>query len=85
MAFSYADNLDALVGIHTPRSAIRAEIRAKALPWGIGIGVITVVLVPLSLGLLHQAYAHAQQKVNHALIDLQSRTAALQVQEYRVK
>ncbi len=85
MAFSYADNLDALVAIHTPRSAISAEIRAKALPWGIGIGVITVVLVPLSLGLLHRAYTHAQQTVNHALSDLQSNTAALQENEARTR
>jgi PAS domain S-box-containing protein len=85
IAFSYANGLDALVALHTPRSAISGEIHAKALPWGIGIAVITVVLLPLSLWLLHRAYAHAQRTVNRALIDRQSNTAALQENEARTR
>ena len=51
-AYAYSPVLDALVAVHLPARSVDAQIRAAALPWGAGIAVIFLVILPLSFGLL---------------------------------
>ncbi|HLC39992.1 MAG TPA: PAS domain S-box protein, partial [Methylomirabilota bacterium] len=69
-AFVYVDRLNALVGVHVPSAEIEAEIRASALPWAVGVAFISVVLLPLSLGLLHWGYTASDRAAGRAMAAL---------------
>ncbi len=66
-AYAYSTNLDALVAVHLPAAGVDAEIRAAALPWGIGTALIFLVVLPLSFGLLYYVGSIAQRATFQAL------------------
>ena len=66
-AYSYSSNLNALVAVHLPESRVDEEIRAAALPWGAGIALIFVIILPVSFGLLHYVGTSAQKRAFQAL------------------
>jgi PAS domain S-box-containing protein len=70
-AFAYNRQLDGLVAIHVPATAVEAEIRATVLPWTTGLTLVVSILVPLSLGMLHAAYTSSQRARSLAQASLQ--------------
>ncbi|MEQ1862651.1 MAG: PAS domain S-box protein [Chthoniobacteraceae bacterium] len=66
-AYAYSLRLDALIAVHLPARTVDSEIRAAALPWGAGIALIFVVVLPLSFGLLHYVGASSQRAAFHAM------------------
>jgi signal transduction histidine kinase/CheY-like chemotaxis protein len=70
-AFAYSPFLDALISVHVPATEVYTEIRATVLPWITGFAVLTAVLLPLSLGLLHHAYTSSQRLANRTYRALQ--------------
>ena len=77
-AFAYAKKLDALVAVHVPMAVIEANVRSSTLPWAVGIGLITTLLLPLGFGLLHWAYSASQKTVDRTVSALQESEAKVQ-------
>ncbi len=74
-SFAYLPRLGGLLAIHVPVAEIEAQIRTTTLPWAGGLALITIVLFPAALGLLHRAYALSQRTVDQGLVALQEREA----------
>ena len=66
-AYSYSPHLNALVAVHLPARSVDAEIRAAALPWGAGLALIFVLVLPLSFGLLYVVGAASEKSAFQAL------------------
>ncbi len=66
-AYAYSPHLDALVAVHLPARSVDAEIRAAALPWGAGLALIFVLILPLSFGLLYVVGAASEKSAFQAL------------------
>lgn len=62
-AFAYSASLDALISVFVPGDVVNETVRTTALPWAVGVGVITVVLL-LSLASLHRAGLMAQRQLH---------------------
>ncbi len=71
-AFAYTPRLDWLVAVHVPLHAVKSEVRRAALPWGIGLGIVAFVLMPLCFGALYWAAAVSQTHAAEARADLES-------------
>ncbi len=64
-AFAYSASLDALISVFVPGDVVNETVRGTALPWAVGVGVITVVLL-LSLACLHRAGLIAQRRLHRS-------------------
>ncbi len=71
-AFAYAPRLDWMVAVHVPLHAVKSEVRRAALPWGIGLGIVAFVLMPLCFGTLYWAAAMSQKHAAEASAGLES-------------
>ncbi len=56
-AFAYVKAIDSFISIHIPADSVHAEIQSTVLPWVGGFLLVTALLLPLALGLLHWAYS----------------------------
>lgn len=56
----FEEDVGALVVIHRPVATMTSKLQATALPWGIGIMMIVLGLVPLALALLYRSYRVTQ-------------------------
>jgi PAS domain S-box-containing protein len=74
-AFAYCSNLEALVSIYVPQSAVDARIRPTVLPVLIGIALVTLVLVPMALGYLYRASRSAHKNLMHSNLELREEIA----------
>ena len=61
-AFAYTKKLDALIVVHVTADHLKAEINSSVLPWSIGLGLISIVLLPLSLGLIYRSFKKSEAK-----------------------
>ncbi len=68
-----APELDAMICLHVPVGGVDAEVFSGSLPWAVGLGLATLVLLPLSLLLLHRAYAVSQDELAVSHLELSGR------------
>ncbi len=69
-AFAFSPALRGLVSVHVPARVVESQVRARVFPWAVSFGLTVAVLFPLSLGLLHRAYASSQRATRAALAAL---------------
>ena len=62
VAYAYNNKLDALITVHVISDILKAEIIEAVLPWSVGLGLISVVLLPLSLGLIYGSFKTSEAK-----------------------
>ncbi len=61
IAFAYNRSLDGLIAVHVPTTELEADVRRAAMPWGLAIGFLAVIVLPVALFLMHKTYGRAQQ------------------------
>lgn len=66
-AYARSSALRGLVVVHRTEAWLQARIWAKSLPWVLGLGVVTLVLLPLALWLLAWAIKREQSRTVGAL------------------
>lgn len=72
-AFAYVKAIDSFISIHIPADSVNAEIRSTVLPWVGGFLLVTALLLPLALGLLHWAYSSTSRAEIRARWSLEGR------------
>ncbi|MHC4946726.1 MAG: PAS domain S-box protein [Planctomycetota bacterium] len=63
VGYAYSPVLDGLVVVHLPLAVVEREVQAAALPWGIGLGLVAGLVIPLALALLGYAAATARRSL----------------------
>lgn len=66
-AYVWSDELDMLVGIHTPTDALSEDVFRTVRPWWIAFALIVGGLLPLSIGILYHGYAQSQRSIHRAV------------------
>jgi two-component sensor histidine kinase len=61
--YIHSEKLDMTIAVQVPAEQIKAQINENTIPWMMGFVFITLVLLPLSLGLLHWAYTISQKNI----------------------
>ncbi len=61
-AYAYNQKFDGLIAIHVISDLLSTEIIEAVLPWSVGLGLISVVLLPLSLGLIYSSFKTSEAK-----------------------
>lgn len=61
-AYAYNQKLDALISVHVIADHLKAEINASVMPWSIGLGLISIILLPLSLGLIYYSFKTSEAR-----------------------
>ncbi|NND99413.1 MAG: PAS domain-containing protein [Pirellulaceae bacterium] len=77
-AYTYSDELEGLVVIHTPAETYEADIRSAAMPWMFGFGIATLGLVPacviftsLAFRFYHKTTREAQRHLKDQFVELE--------------
>lgn len=73
VAYHYFEPLDGLVVVHTPTHLVTEDVQAAVRPWVLGLGLMGVVLVPLSTFLLFRMFFYASRSAGIAATALQAR------------
>ncbi len=73
-----APRLDALICWQVSADDVDARVVAASLPWAAGMGLATLVLLPLSLLMFHRAYSASQEELAASHIELATRENRLQ-------
>lgn len=61
-AYAYNQKLDALIAVHVISDHLKHEIYDAVLPWSIGLGLISIILLPLSLGLIYRSFKSSEAR-----------------------
>lgn len=70
VAYTYSENLDCIIAVHVPAKQINEQINVNTIPWLMAFVFITLILLPLSLGLLHWAYTISQKNIISTQLNL---------------
>ena len=80
VGYAYYEPLDALVATHIPLAKLDTQIHDTAMPWAASMALVTLVLFPSTLLLLHEASRRSMVQSRSALSALGRREAELQKQ-----
>jgi signal transduction histidine kinase len=69
-SFVYVKSLDLAIGIHVPREAVEATVRASTLTWAAGIGLITIILMFLGFSLFYWTCLVSQRSLQNKISEL---------------
>ena len=78
VGYVYMPSIDSLLALHVPAKLVEDSFRNTAVPWGIALAMVGGLLIPLSVGLIHQSYTTAQR-------DARTATAALRESEQNLR
>ncbi len=65
--FAYSATLDGLVGVYLSRDAAVASVIGAAIPWAAGLAVVSLLVLPLAIGLIYRSSTESQVRTDEAL------------------
>ena len=74
-AFAMSSHPGMLVNIFTPGVEIDRDVQSTALPWALGMGFMTLVVLPIVLWLPYRAYARSHRKLERKTEELRTENA----------